>query len=75
MKLGVLAHTFNPSTPEAEVGGISELKASLIYKASSRTARVTKRNSVLKKKHTHEHVCTHMCTYTNIHAHTYTQII
>jgi hypothetical protein len=32
----VVAHAFNPSTQEAKAG---EFKASLVYKASSRTAR------------------------------------
>ena len=41
-KPGVVAHAFNPSTPEAE--------ASLVYKVSSRTARAIKRNPVSKKK-------------------------
>jgi hypothetical protein len=31
---------------------ISELKASLVYKVSSRTARATQRNPVLKNKQT-----------------------
>jgi hypothetical protein len=43
----VVAHTFNPSTWEA---GISEFKASLVYKVSSRTARATQRNPVSKTK-------------------------
>jgi hypothetical protein len=46
---GVVAHAFNPST-----GGrdrcISELKASLVYKVSSRTARAIKRNPVSKNQ-------------------------
>jgi hypothetical protein len=44
----VVAHTFK------HLGGrgrwISEFKASLVYKVSSRTARATQRNSVSKKK-------------------------
>jgi hypothetical protein len=40
--LGRVAHTFNPSTWEAEVG-LWELEASLVYILSPRTARVTKR--------------------------------
>ena len=44
----VVAHTFNPSTQEAEA---SEFKASLVYRVSSRTPRaVTERNPVLKNK-------------------------
>jgi hypothetical protein len=38
--LGVVAHAFNPSTWEAESGGF----------LSSRTARATQRNPVLKNK-------------------------
>jgi hypothetical protein len=47
-----VAHTFNPSTWEAEAGGfvISEFEASLVYRVSSRTARATQRNLVSKKK-------------------------
>jgi hypothetical protein len=40
--LGVVGHTFNPSTWEAE--------ASLVYRVSSRTARATQRIPVLKNK-------------------------
>ena len=35
----MLAHTFNPSTQEAEAGSFSEFEASLVYKMSSRSAR------------------------------------
>jgi hypothetical protein len=42
----VVAHAFNPSTWEAETGGISEFEASLVYRVSSRTARATQRNPV-----------------------------
>ena len=44
-KPGTVAFTSNPSTQEAEVGG-SELEASLGYKVSSRSARVTVRPSL-----------------------------
>jgi hypothetical protein len=48
-----VAHTFNPST-----GGrgrqISEFEASLVYKVSSRTAKATQRNPVLKNKQTNK---------------------
>jgi hypothetical protein len=40
LKPGVVAHAFNPSTGEAEAGGF----------LSSRTARATQRNPVLKNK-------------------------
>jgi hypothetical protein len=47
---GVVAHTFNPSTPEAEAGWTSEFEASLVYKVSSRTARAIQRNPVLENQ-------------------------
>jgi hypothetical protein len=40
----VVAHTFDP----AEAGGLPEVKATMVYKASFRAARVTQRNPVLK---------------------------
>jgi hypothetical protein len=50
-----MAHAFNPSTREADAGGgrrrrISEFEASLVYRVSSRTARATQRNPVLKNE-------------------------
>ena len=46
-----MAHAFNPSTWEAGRGRqISEFKASLVYRVSSRTARAIQRNPVLEKK-------------------------
>jgi hypothetical protein len=39
---------FNPSTWEAEAGESFEFEASLIYRASSRTARAIKKNPVLR---------------------------
>jgi hypothetical protein len=50
MSWAVVAHTFNPSTWEAEAGGFLEFKASLVYRVSSRTARATRRNPVSKGK-------------------------
>jgi hypothetical protein len=44
----MVAHTFNPSTWEAEAGGSLEFKASLVYKASSGIARANRRSPVLK---------------------------
>jgi hypothetical protein len=49
LKRGVVAHAFNPSTPEAEAGGFLS-EASLVYKVSSRTARAMQRNPASKKK-------------------------
>jgi hypothetical protein len=45
----VVAHTFNPSTWEAD-RRISEFEASLVYKVSSRTARAIQRNPVSKNQ-------------------------
>jgi hypothetical protein len=50
MGTGVVAHTFNPSTPEAKAGGFLEFEVSLVYKVSSRTARAIQRNPVSKKQ-------------------------
>jgi hypothetical protein len=47
-----MAHTFNPSTWEAEAGESREFEASLglsVYRVSSRTARTTQRNPVSEK--------------------------
>ena len=44
-----MAHAFNPSTWEAEAGGFLSFEASLLYIASSRTARAIQRNSIKKK--------------------------
>jgi hypothetical protein len=48
--LGIVAHTFNPSTWEAEAGESlsSEFEASLVYRVSYRTARAIQRNPVSK---------------------------
>jgi hypothetical protein len=43
----MVGHNISPSTQEAEAGK-SLNQASLIYRVSSRIARVTQRNSVLK---------------------------
>ena len=46
----VVAHTFNPSTWEAEAGAsLSSIESNLVYKVSSRTARATQRNPVSKQ--------------------------
>jgi hypothetical protein len=45
----VVAHTFCPSTWEAEAGESLEFEASLVYKVSSRTARATQSNPVVPK--------------------------
>jgi hypothetical protein len=47
----MVMYTFNPSTREAEAGrSLSEFKASLVYRVSSRTARATQRNPVSTNK-------------------------
>jgi hypothetical protein len=47
----MVVHAFNPSTPEGGRGRwISEFKASLVYRVSSRTARYIQRNPVSKNK-------------------------
>ena len=43
-------NTFNPSNWEAEAGKFLEFEASLVYRASSRTARATQRNPVSKNQ-------------------------
>jgi hypothetical protein len=50
IRLGVVTHTFNPSTWKAEAKRISEFKGSLVYRVSSRTARVTKGRPDSKNK-------------------------
>jgi hypothetical protein len=50
LRRAVVVHAFNPSTWEAEARQISEFKASLVYKVSSRTARAIQRNPVSKTK-------------------------
>ena len=46
----MVKHPFSPSIWKAEAVDICEFKASLVYKVSSRTAKDTQRNPVLKKK-------------------------
>jgi hypothetical protein len=57
MGLGGVAHDFHPGTWEAEAGRC-EFEANLIYRASSRTARITQTNPVSKKTDTHTHTHT-----------------
>ena len=45
----VVVHACNPNTLGGRGRRISEFEASLLYRVSSRTARATQRNSVLKK--------------------------
>ena len=46
----MVAHTFNPSTWEAEAGR-SEFEASLVYRVSSRTAKATGKPCQEKQNH------------------------
>ena len=48
----MVMHAFKPSTQEAEAGGFLSSEASLVYRASSRTARATQRNPVSKQNQT-----------------------
>jgi hypothetical protein len=48
---GSVLHAFDPSTQETDRGRrISEFKASLVYRVSSRTDRTTQREPCLEKK-------------------------
>ena len=51
-----MAHTSNPALGRQRQADFCEFKASLVYKASSRTAGVTQRNSVSKTKRERERV-------------------
>ena len=46
----MVAHAFNPSTWEARGRQIPKFEASLVYKVSSRIARVIQRNPVSKNQ-------------------------
>jgi hypothetical protein len=46
----MVAHAFNPSTWEARGRQIPKFEASLVYKVSSRIARVIQRNPVSKNE-------------------------
>ena len=46
----VALRAFNPSNPEAEAVEFCEFKANLVYVISSRTARATQRNPILKNQ-------------------------
>ena len=55
-----------PTCRRQRQGDLSECKASLVYRGSSKTANTTLRNPASKNK---QHDCTHVYTYTNTHAH------
>jgi hypothetical protein len=46
----VEARTFNPSTERQRQADLCEFEVSLVYRMSSRTARATQRNPVLKNQ-------------------------
>jgi hypothetical protein len=48
----MVVHAFNPQHLGGRGRWISEFKASLVYRVSSRTAKATQRNPVLKKQNT-----------------------
>jgi hypothetical protein len=54
----VVAHAFNPSTPEAEAGRF--LRSRLVYKVSFRTARAIQRNPVSEKNKTKQNKQTNL---------------
>ena len=45
-----MEHAFNPSTREAETGDLCEFEASQVYRASSGTARATKKPCLEENK-------------------------
>ena len=47
---GMVGHAFNPSIGRQRQADLCEFEASLVYRASSRTARATQRNPVSKKQ-------------------------
>ena len=47
----MVVHAFNPTLRWQKQADLSGFKATLVYKSSSRTARATQRNPVLKNKH------------------------
>ena len=44
MSRAVVAHASNPSTQEAEAGGLREFEASLVHSLSSKTPTAIQRN-------------------------------
>jgi hypothetical protein len=56
---GVVTHTFNLSTREAEAGGLSEFKTSLVYRVSSRKAGLHRETLSLKIINTYIHAYAH----------------
>jgi hypothetical protein len=46
----MVANTFNPNTQEAGAGKSLEFEASMVYSASSKTAKATQRSHIMKKQ-------------------------
>jgi hypothetical protein len=51
----MVAETLIPALERQRQVDLCELKASLVYRVSSRIAKATQRNPVLKNKQTNEH--------------------
>lgn len=47
-EIGMVVHTFSPSSYEAETGGFYDFNDRLVHRARSRTSRATQRDSVSK---------------------------
>ena len=54
MSPGLVVHTFDPIAQEAEASRSLSFETNLAYRTSSRTARATWRNPVLKNKQTNK---------------------
>ena len=54
VRRAVVAHALNPSTRGTEADICLELKVTLVYRVSSRTAKVTQRNAVSERKKTEQ---------------------
>jgi hypothetical protein len=75
----VVAHAFNPSTWGGRGRRISEFEASLVYRVSSRTARITQRNPVSKnqKKKKKDFIIfadMYVCVFVCMYAHRYSGV-
>jgi hypothetical protein len=68
-QLGVVVHTFNPSTWEAEAGRFLSLRSAYsVYRMSSRTARATQRTPASKKKKKKKNAMPHRGTHLEVGA-------
>ena len=67
----LVAHTFNPSTGRQWQVDLSEFEASLVYRVSSRTARMTEKPCLKKTKMSikgKKDQCS-VCAHTRSHGH------